>query len=69
MRIYCKNCKYCYWTDESSYGGDFCCILAQQQGRNFYQTFKIHEKCENRNKNNNCKMFTRKFFTIMVKEV
>ena len=68
MRVYCKNCKYCYWTDESSYGGDFCCSLIGEQGRNFYRTFTIHGKCEDRNKNNNCKMFWRKLFTIMVKE-
>ena len=68
MKVYCCNCKYCYWSDYSSYGGDFCCKLYQQIGRNFYRTFTIHGKCEDKNKDNNCKNYQKKWFTIIQRE-
>jgi len=62
--IFCKECKYCYWTDESSYAGDFSCRLYQGYDFNFYQTYKTHTKCEDKNKKNDCKDFKKKIFVI-----
>ena len=68
MIKYCKNCKYCYWSDYSSYGGDFCCKLLFKLERNFYNTFGVHEKCEDKNINNTCTDYKKKWHKLFLKE-
>ena len=69
MKIYCKNCRYCYFSEEISYSEqDFCCKLLLTIGRNFYRTFKIDGRCMEKNLNNDCKDYEKKLFTIIQKE-
>ena len=68
MKIYCENCKYCYWDDFSSYGGDFCCkAKGPVYGYNFYRKYEIEIKCEDRNKDNECSWYKKRWYKIGVK--
>ena len=67
MKQYCSNCIHCYWTDDSSYGGDFCCRLLINKGSNFLKTFWIHSKCEERHVGNSCSGYKRKWYKFWIK--
>ena len=68
MKVYCCNCKNCYWSKYSSYGGDYCCKLLLTIGRNFYKTFKVDGRCMEKNLHNDCKDYKKKWYTIIQKE-
>jgi hypothetical protein len=66
-KIYCSNCKYCYWSDYSSYGGDYCCKLLLQLDSNFYRIYKVDTRCEDKNKNNDCLDYKRIWYKFWIK--
>jgi len=69
MKQYCSNCIHCYWTDDSSYGGDFCCRLLLNKGSNFLETFWIHSKCEERNVGNSCLGYKKKWYKFWIRRM
>ena len=66
-KVYCDNCKYCYFAEYLEYSGNYCCELLETEGYNFLRKFKIDGKCESKNKDNNCRDYKRLWYKFWVK--
>jgi hypothetical protein len=66
-KIYCKDCKYCYYEEDSSYPGDFCCSIRRTYASNYYTEYETYTTCESKNKNNKCLDYKKYWYKFWIK--
>ncbi len=62
MKVYCKKCKFCFYSNEYSYAGDYCCKLSKTILHNSLSKSCSYARCQDINPDNECVNWEPTFF-------
>ena len=63
MRLWCEDCKYCHQWDDCFGGVYYACKATKiERSNSIHHWYAPDGKCGERNKNNNCKYYVRKWW-------